>query len=210
MPSNVTEVPGSHGPRQSGSVIVATEVPTHTSTISFGSHLWRLAGGGLVLHFSSFSIAELDSPVDGNVLLVVAKDEGLQEDDERLGLVTATVPEERAFSKLVGGVVDSSCDFRTLFAELLLLPLLVLELMLLPVELVLLLPLPPLLLPLDEVECWRFDNCELLAAAAEEIFMLSLEDGGPGAFGVLLLLNDEPVLEFEENKLFEVLVLELF
>lgn len=206
MPSNVTEVPGSHGPRQSGSVIVATEVPTHTSTISFGSHLWRLAGGGLVLHFSSFSNVELDSPVDGNVLLVDAKDDGLQEDDDRLGLVTATVPEERAFSKLVGGVVDCSCDLRTLFAELL--P--VLELLLLPVELVVLLPLPPLLLPLDEVECWRFDNCELLAAAAEEIFMLSLEDGGPGALGVLLLLNDEPVLEFEENKLFEVLVLALF
>lgn len=100
----------------------------------------------------------------------------------------------------------------------------VLEMVLLPLEL-LLLPLTPLPLPLDEVECWRFDNCELFAATAEEIcddecimigttglfFMLSLEDGGPGAFGVLLLLlNEGPVLEFEENKLFVELVLEVF
>lgn len=34
MPSSVTEVPGSQGPRQSGSVIVPTEVPTHTSAVS--------------------------------------------------------------------------------------------------------------------------------------------------------------------------------
>lgn len=45
IPSNVTEVPGSQGPKQSGSVIVPTEVPTQTSTISFGSHLIFLAGG---------------------------------------------------------------------------------------------------------------------------------------------------------------------
>jgi hypothetical protein len=38
-------VPGSHGPKQSGSVIVPTEVPTHTSTISFGSHFKRFTGG---------------------------------------------------------------------------------------------------------------------------------------------------------------------
>lgn len=47
IPSSVTEVPGSHGPKQSGSVIVPTDVPTHTSTISFGSHLTFLYGGGL-------------------------------------------------------------------------------------------------------------------------------------------------------------------
>lgn len=47
MPSSVTEVPGSHGPKQSGSVIVPTDVPTHTSTISFGSHFIFLKGGGL-------------------------------------------------------------------------------------------------------------------------------------------------------------------
>lgn len=36
MPSRVTLVPGSHGPRQSGSVIVPTLVPTHTSSM-----LWK-------------------------------------------------------------------------------------------------------------------------------------------------------------------------
>lgn len=48
IPSNVTEVPGSQGPKQSGSVIVPTDVPTQTSTISFGSHFIFLAGGGLL------------------------------------------------------------------------------------------------------------------------------------------------------------------
>lgn len=65
----------------------------------------------------------------------------------------------------------------------------------------------------------------MFAAAAEEIcddewimigttgllLLMSFEDGGPGAFGVLLLLlNEEPVFEFEENKLFAEVVLELF
>lgn len=205
MPSNVTEVPGSQGPRQSGSVIVATDVPTHTSTISFGSHLWRLAGGGLVLDLSSLYNTEFDSPLDNSEPLVDVEEEEAHDDDP----VADDAPDVNAFSKLDGGVADCSCDFNTLFADPLLLPL-ELEMVLLLLEL-LLLPLPPLLLPLDEVECWRFDNCELFAAAAEEIFMVSLEDGGPGAFGVLLLLlNEEPVLEFEENKLFVVLVLELF
>lgn len=49
MPSNVTDVPGSHGPRQSGSVMVPTEVPTQMSTISFGSHFIFFAGGGLIV-----------------------------------------------------------------------------------------------------------------------------------------------------------------
>lgn len=53
MPSNVTDVPGSQGPKQSGSVIVPTDVPTQTSTISFGSHLIFLAGGGLLLSFAA-------------------------------------------------------------------------------------------------------------------------------------------------------------
>lgn len=44
-------MPGSQGPRQSGSVIVPTDVPTQTSTISLGSHLIFFVGGGLV--FSS-------------------------------------------------------------------------------------------------------------------------------------------------------------
>lgn len=70
---------------------------------------------------------------------------------------------------------------------------------LLPPELVL--PLPELLLPLpDDAECCWFD-----------CFALSLADGGPGALGVLLLLlNEGPVLVFDENKLVEVLVLVLF
>jgi hypothetical protein len=36
IPSNVTEVPGSQGPRQSGSVTVPTLVPTHTSCVEPG------------------------------------------------------------------------------------------------------------------------------------------------------------------------------
>lgn len=223
MPSNVTDVPGSHGPRQSGSVIVPTEVPTHTSTISLGSHLCRFAGGGLVLFLSSLSNVDAASPLNKCELLVDATDDDtLAEDDDPAA--EDDPPDAKAFNKLDGGAVDWSCDFSTLFAELLLLLPLELELLVLVLEL-LLLPLPPpLLLPLDEVECWRFDNCEL-AAAAEEIcddewimigttgllLLLSFEDGGPGAFGVLLLLlNEEPVFEFEENKLFVVVVLELF
>lgn len=209
MPSNVTDVPGSHGPRQSGSVMVPTEVPTHTSTISLGSHLCRFAGGGLVLFLSSLSNVDAASPLNKCELLVDATDDDtLAEDDDPAA--EDDPPDAKAFNKLDGGAVAWSCDFSTLFAELLLLLPLELELLVLVLEL-LLLPLPPpLLLPLDEVECWRFDNCEL-AAAAEEILLLSFEDGGPGAFGVLLLLlNEEPVFEFEENKLFVVVVLELF
>lgn len=40
-------MPGSQGPRQSGSVMVPTDVPTQTSTMSFASHLTFLKGGGL-------------------------------------------------------------------------------------------------------------------------------------------------------------------
>lgn len=51
MPSRVTEVPGSHGPRQSGSVMVPTDVPMQMSTISLpllSLCLARLAGGDLL------------------------------------------------------------------------------------------------------------------------------------------------------------------
>lgn len=157
-----------------------------------------------MLFLSSLSNVEFASPLMCELEEVA--DDTLPDDDEP---VAEDDPDDNAFNRLDGGAVDWSCDFNTLFAELLLLPL-ELELLVLLLEL-LLLPLPPLLLPLDEVECWRFDNCELLAAAAEEILLLSFKDGGPGAFGVLLLLlNEEPVFEFEENKLFEVVVLELF
>lgn len=199
MPSNVTEVPGSQGPRQSGSVIVPTDVPTHTSTISFGSHLCRLAGGGLALPLSSSS----DSPASA---LLLEEDAPLPEDVDTHRLDTADVPDESAFSKLEGTDADCNCDFSTLLEEALeLLPVLVL--LLPPPELVL--PLPALLLPLP-VEA-EFASCELVADDVEEILVFSFVDGGPGAFGVLLLLlNEGPVLEFDENKLVEVLVLVLF
>lgn len=103
-----------------------------------------------MLLFSSFSSDVLDSTFEDSVLLAAVKDDELLEADERLGLVVADVPAESALSKLVGGVDDCSCDFNTLFVELL--PPLV-ELELVPLELVLPLPLPLLLLPLDEVEC---------------------------------------------------------
>lgn len=193
MPSSVTDVPGSQGPRQSGSVIVPTEVPTQTSTMSLGSHLCRLAGGGLELLLSSSSEDdELCSPA-ASVLLPEEEPTALPEEVDRR-LDTALVPEESAFSKLEGtDDVDCNCDFNTLLDE---------EedpLELLPPELAL--PLPELPPPLpEEVECCWFES-----------FALSLVDGGPGAFGVLLLLlNEGPVLVFDENKLDEVLVLVLF
>lgn len=194
MPSKVTDVPGSQGPKQSGSVIVPTEVPTQTSTMSFGSHLCRLAGGGLlpVLPLSStIPAAELCSPV--SVLLPEDDAELPAGVDNRFD--TAELPEESALSKLEGTDVDCSWDFSTLLdEEEEPLPMLVL--------LPLLFPLPVPLLPLpEEFECccW-FDS-----------FALSFEDGGPGAFGVLLLLlNEGPVLVFDANKLVEVLVLVLF
>lgn len=202
MPSNVTDVPGSQGPRQSGSVIVPTDVPTHTSTISFGSHLCRFAGGGLALPLSSSS----DSPVNA---LLLEEDAALLDGVDTHMLDTAEVPEESAVSKLDGTDADCSCDFSTLLVDALE-PLPMLVLLLLPPELVL--PLPALLLPLpEEDECCWFDSCELVADDVEEILVFSLVDGGPGAFGVLLLLlNEGPVLEFDENKLVEVLVLVLF
>lgn len=191
MPSSVTDVPGSHGPRQSGSVIVPTDVPTHTSTISLGSHLCRLAGGGLELPLSSNSDDELCSPVKA----VPAEEDAAPPEEVNIRLPAAEVPEESAFSKLEGTDVDCNCDFNTLLDEEDPLPMLVL------LEPELVLPLPELLDPLPvDVECWWFD-----------CFALSLVDGGPGAFGVLLLLfNEGPVLEFDENKLVEVLVLVLF
>lgn len=197
-------MPGSHGPRQSGSVIVPTEVPTHTSTISFVSHLKRFAEGALVLFLSSLNNTEDDSPLDNSKPIVDVEDETVPEDP-----AAVDVPDANAFSKLDGGIIDCSCDFNTLLVELLLFPL-ELEIVLLVLRL-LLLPLPQLLLPLDGLVCCGFDNCGLFAAAAVVILMVSFEDGGPGAFAILLLLlKEELVLEFEENKLFVVLVLELF
>lgn len=86
MPSSVTEVPGSQGPRQSGSVMVPTDVPMQMSTISLllllplplladellvvASELdacfARLAGGDLEL---SSAFAELLLPVAGTVMV---------------------------------------------------------------------------------------------------------------------------------------------
>lgn len=59
-------MPGSHGPKQSGSVMVPTDVPTHISTISFGSLFIFFAGGGLVLSSELDDVAELD--VDESVV----------------------------------------------------------------------------------------------------------------------------------------------
>jgi hypothetical protein len=58
IPSKVTDVPGSHGPKQSGSVIVPMEVPTHISTIFFESHLIRFIGGELVIFPSSLLLLD--------------------------------------------------------------------------------------------------------------------------------------------------------
>lgn len=56
MPSKVTLVPGSQGPKQSGSVIVPTLVPTQTSFVSLSSVLIFLAGGGDELRSSIFEV----------------------------------------------------------------------------------------------------------------------------------------------------------
>lgn len=190
-------MPGSHGPRQSGSVIVPTDVPTQTSTISLGSHLCRFAGGGLELPLSSSSDDdEVCSPA-ASVLLLPEEGPAALPDGVDRRLDTALVPEESAVSKLEGTAdVDCNCDFNTLLDDEED-PLPMVEL--LPPELAL--PLPELLPPLpEELECCWFDS-----------FAPSLVDGGPGAFGVLLLLlNEGPVLVFDENKLVEVLVLVLF
>lgn len=66
----MTEVPGSHGPKQSGSVIVPTEVPTHISTISFGSVFIFFAGGGLALS-SHLTLAVLMADDPAEPLLVL-------------------------------------------------------------------------------------------------------------------------------------------
>lgn len=77
IPSKVTDVPGSHGPKWSGSVIVPTDVPTHTSTISFGSHFNRFKGGEDVLLSSDIDDApddiemEFPSPDNGSVVFAV-------------------------------------------------------------------------------------------------------------------------------------------
>lgn len=109
----MTDVPGSHGPRQSGSVIVPTDVPTHTSTISFKSLLWRLAGGGLALGLSSLNTAEVDSPLDNSAPIVDVEAVALPKDDD-----PDDIPDASAFKRLDGGVVDCSCDFNTLLDEL--------------------------------------------------------------------------------------------
>lgn len=95
MPSNVTDVPGSHGPKQSGSVIVPTDVPTHTSTISFGSNLIFFDGGGLVLS-SQFDVL-LDDEFDDEFT-----EDGAIDDDD--------VDEDFASVELVAVVVVNVVD----------------------------------------------------------------------------------------------------
>lgn len=142
---------------------------------------------------SSFSDdVELRSPA---AIMVLPEEDTaalLEDVDNRLD--TPLVPEESAFNKPED--VACNCDFNTLLDEEED-PLPMLEL--LPPELTLALPEPLPPLP-NEVEC-----CWL------ESFALSLVDGGPGAFGVLLqLFNEGPVFELDENKLVDILVLVLF
>lgn len=95
MPSKVTDVPGSHGPKQSGSVIVPTDVPTHTSTISFGSNLIFFVGGGLVLS------SQLDVLLDDEFDDEFTEDGAIDDDD---------VDEDFASVELVAVVVVDVVD----------------------------------------------------------------------------------------------------
>lgn len=118
-----------------------------------------------MLVMSSLNNTVLNSPLDNSAPLVDVNNETLPKAGDP---VADDVSDANEFSRLDGDDVGCSCDFNTIFAEQPLLLPLEFEIVQLLLEL-LLLPLPPLLLPLDEVECWRFDNCELFAAAAEEI-----------------------------------------
>lgn len=84
-------MPGSHGPRQSGSVIVPTDVPTHTSTISFGSNLIFLAGGGLVLSSQFDALLEDDEFDDEFTEDGAIDDEDVEEDFINVELVAVVV-----------------------------------------------------------------------------------------------------------------------
>lgn len=81
--------------------MVPTDVPTHTSTISLGSHLWRLAGGGLVLRLSCND--EPTSPLVRCKLLLDATDDTLPDDDDP---ANEDDPDASAFNRLDGGAVD--------------------------------------------------------------------------------------------------------
>lgn len=59
IPSKVTDVPGSQGPKQSGSVIVPIEVPTHTSIIFLESLFKRFIGGEFVILPSSLLVLDV-------------------------------------------------------------------------------------------------------------------------------------------------------
>jgi hypothetical protein len=69
-------VPGSHGPKQSGSVIVPTDVPTHTSTISLTSTFIFFAGGGLLVP------PLLSSDIDDNEFELDDDADGVELSDE--------------------------------------------------------------------------------------------------------------------------------
>lgn len=88
-------MPGSHGPKQSGSVIVPTDVPTHTSTISFGSNLIFFVGGGLVLS------SQLDVLLDDEFDDEFTEDGAIDDDD---------VDEDFASVELVAVVVVDVVD----------------------------------------------------------------------------------------------------
>lgn len=176
MPSSVTEVPGSQGPKQSGSVIVPTEVPIHMSTISLGEELdaleespcfARLAGGDFMP--SSTAILLLD-------VLVLLADAVVVLEEEFAGteIVWCTVAE------IIPGAISFACATGT-------------------IEVFDLLSLLPLRLFADVIDTLLLKVVEAAAAAncaaiCEEILILpqlveSLP-GVPGAFGALVLPMD--------------------
>lgn len=108
-------MPGSHGPKQSGSVIVPTLVPTHTSTISLGSNLIFFVGGGLVLS-SQFDVL-LDDEFDDEFTEDGAIDKEDVDDDfikaELVAVVVVDIVDAddccRMFEMVVDGIEVGNC-----------------------------------------------------------------------------------------------------
>lgn len=95
-------MPGSQGPKQSGSVIVPTEVPTHTSIISFDSHFIFLDGGEFISSpFDKIHIG-FETIAVGGVSQCVWPDIKDKEDFGRVG--------ELLFDEWIGcGILASFC-----------------------------------------------------------------------------------------------------
>lgn len=114
MPSNVTDVPGSHGPKQSGSVMVPTEVPTQMSTVSLGSHLIFFAGGGLIVSSRLFDVMLLLSPLLNEFVDVVddADDDDNEDDvsDVREAVEVASAADDDAVDVTIVATVSADDD----------------------------------------------------------------------------------------------------